>query len=347
MKISLIKSYLIPLILLTLSACGTPRIETGRMNARYTTTPTQERLAKGLYWMQWRGMDRKIGRNEVINLLVADTRRAPLDYRFAWFNTPEQRSTLSEVADTALAIAAINAAYFEQLDEGGFVSYHKSNGQVDQVVELPADHVRFWKHQAAFVQTSPGQFAILPGNSRLYDSLPYADVVSSAPMLIDDGVPVGAYFADREADRTGLPREHPDLHQAGLGPRTAFATGEEGRLLLLLTVDGRSETSTGLNAAELTALLQDLGAREAINMDGGGSVTCFVRGATPTGIVNYPSDNRKDDPTRFNHQGQRRIGTALLLVPATEKLRRKMLALPVGKDEDAKDYQDSSNKPRQ
>jgi len=83
-------------------------------------------------------------------------------------------------------------------------------------------------------------------------------------------------------------------------PRTAVGLRPDGRILLV-TVDGRRPgRSVGMTIAELTALLAELGAAEAINMDGGGSTTMVAGGR----IVNSPSD-----PT-----GERPVGDALLVL---------------------------------
>lgn len=83
-------------------------------------------------------------------------------------------------------------------------------------------------------------------------------------------------------------------------PRTAAGVRADGRLLLV-TVDGRQpERSVGMTIAELAALLGELGAVEALNMDGGGSTTMVAGGR----VVNGPSDLT----------GERPVGDALLLI---------------------------------
>jgi hypothetical protein len=83
-------------------------------------------------------------------------------------------------------------------------------------------------------------------------------------------------------------------------PRTAVGLRPDGRILLV-TVDGRQPgKSVGMTIAELTALLLELGAAEALNMDGGGSTTMVAGGR----VVNSPSD-----PT-----GERPVGDALLVL---------------------------------
>jgi hypothetical protein len=83
-------------------------------------------------------------------------------------------------------------------------------------------------------------------------------------------------------------------------PRTAVGVRADGRILLV-TVDGRQpERSVGMTIAELSALLLELGAVEALNMDGGGSTTMVAGGR----VVNSPSDLA----------GERSVGDALLVL---------------------------------
>lgn len=338
-------SLLIGLVVMALISCTPHRqVVLNRMNQRFDNPGKVEKILKGVDWYNFLGKDVTLQRNMSINILEIDLDKAAVDIDFAWFN--DQRSTLSDVADSALAIAAINSAYFEKLNDGGYVSFHKSNGIVNQRVEVPLSHTRFWKHQAAIVETAHNQFAFIAGDQRLYDSLKYDNIVSSAPLLISDGVPVGKYFVSRkEGDKSDLESEHPDRHQASFGPRTAFAKTANNHLILI-TVDGRSPRAQGINAEELTDLLLNwLDATDAINMDGGGSVTMFVRGATPTGVVNYPSDQRKADINNFFHAGQRRNGMALLIRPTKPDDIRRMQLTKVAPDTAAMEYRDPNNFP--
>jgi hypothetical protein len=75
-------------------------------------------------------------------------------------------------------------------------------------------------------------------------------------------------------------------------PRSAVAVSAEGRRMHLLTVDGRQSASVGLTLAQLGTLLAEMGADDAVNLDGGGSSTLVFRrpGADGVTIVNDPSD---------------------------------------------------------
>jgi len=80
-------------------------------------------------------------------------------------------------------------------------------------------------------------------------------------------------------------------------PRTLI--GFNDRRIIIATVDGRQAGwSVGMTYREEAALMQRLGCTDAINLDGGGSTTAWVRGK----VVNRPSDG-----------GERRIANAILV----------------------------------
>jgi hypothetical protein len=82
-------------------------------------------------------------------------------------------------------------------------------------------------------------------------------------------------------------------------PRTAVGFSRDSTTLYLITVDGRSESSSGMSLAELAALMQSLGVAQGLNLDGGGSTTLVLRGR----VVNHPSDST----------GERTVGNALYI----------------------------------
>ncbi|WP_083305454.1 phosphodiester glycosidase family protein [Moorena producens] len=89
-------------------------------------------------------------------------------------------------------------------------------------------------------------------------------------------------------------------------PRTAVAIDKSGKTLWLIIVDGRQQFySEGVSLAELTKIIQELGADSALNLDGGGSTTLVVANKTKLRVLNSPIQTRI--PTRqraiANHLG--------------------------------------------
>lgn len=82
------------------------------------------------------------------------------------------------------------------------------------------------------------------------------------------------------------------FYQSDRHPRTALGLTADNKFLLV-AVDGRSATAFGMSMVELQRAMRALGATQAINMDGGGSTTLWVRGEPNNGIVNKPSDGQE------------------------------------------------------
>ncbi|MBX7196703.1 MAG: phosphodiester glycosidase family protein [Sandaracinaceae bacterium] len=89
-------------------------------------------------------------------------------------------------------------------------------------------------------------------------------------------------------------------------PRTALGLSRDRQTLLLFVVDGRSSRSIGMTCAEEATMLRDLGAWNAINLDGGGSSTMWVRG---DGVLNVPSDG--SPRVVANHLGVNATGSGI------------------------------------
>ena len=79
----------------------------------------------------------------------------------------------------------------------------------------------------------------------------------------------------------------PEIH-----PRTAVGYSQNGKFLYIVVVDGRQPFySEGMTLAELAQLMLDLGAYDAMNLDGGGSSTLVIRGSDgQPRILNSPID---------------------------------------------------------
>ena len=103
-------------------------------------------------------------------------------------------------------------------------------------------------------------------------------VVSGGPLLVEHG---------RAHVRVAEEKIAADIAK-GRAPRTALGIKKDGTLLLVV-VDGRNNNSAGLALAELATYMLRLGAREAVNFDGGGSSVMAINGL----VVNKPSDGKE------------------------------------------------------
>lgn len=120
------------------------------------------------------------------------------------------------------------------------------------------------------------------------------DITNGVPQLIKDGK-IDITWQEEKSSKSFVETRH---------PRTAVAKLKDGKFLMI-TVDGRTESSGGIGLQDLAEYLLSLGATDAMNLDGGGSTTMFVDGK----VVNHPSDK----------EGERKVGDAILVTPRKTK----------------------------
>jgi len=113
--------------------------------------------------------------------------------------------------------------------------------------------------------------------------------VSYAPRSSDGGSLDAAVGGRQVLVRDGVPQ---DIGDTVPEPRTAVGFSRDGRRMYLLTVDGRQADSRGVTLTELGRLMAELGAHNALNLDGGGSSTLLARepGQATVQVENSPSD---------------------------------------------------------
>jgi hypothetical protein len=213
---------------------------------------------------------------------------------------------LAELDSTGTVIGGVNADFFTP--NGTPTNAHISRGRI---VTTPGNRPliafdsagvpRIGRLRAillAGVDTIPlvwGWHLLSPMTVRIAGWQP-VEAVGGRPILLRDGAVVPQ--VDTEGSAGFAASRH---------PRTAVGIASDGRRLLLVTVDGRQRPySDGMTLRELANLMRALGARDAINLDGGGSTTMVVKtpAARAITVVNKPSD-----PT-----GERAVGNALGIV---------------------------------
>lgn len=126
------------------------------------------------------------------------------------------------------------------------------------------------------------------------------ELLQAGPMLVREGRPAAN---EEEGFSAGSGQFDSDI-TAGRHPRAALGT--DGRKLIAVATEGRTVEDAGMTLDELAATMIDLGAKSALNLDGGGS-TSLVRGGR---LLNVP---REGDGTGI--PGGRRIATALVFRP--------------------------------
>lgn len=85
------------------------------------------------------------------------------------------------------------------------------------------------------------------------------------------------------------------VQPAARHPRTGLGVSADGRTLVVAVIDGRRPGhSVGVTLPELAELMIELGAHNAVNLDGGGSSAIAVKDPGEAGVrvLNQPSDGR-------------------------------------------------------
>ena len=287
------------------------KVETLQTDGQFVRTE----IAEGLNHYLFEGFDEVSEAMQTVNVLEIDLNNDKYRIKFC-----HGSDSTSAVAVKHGAIAAINATYERD------ASYIRVDGQNYSEVTIPSGHLRYWKHDGAIVTDGDRKVAIVNGAAggngtdaggetaaAFYRQLTEENVFSGSPMLIDDYELIGTVFVPDSLDAAQLKKlEYEDFrrHQGVRHPRVAVALTEDNDLLLIV-VDGRWPSASGMSAKELTLFIaKHFNPRWALNMDGGGSSTMYLKGygAEDTNVLNYPTDNR-----RYDHYGQRRICTQILV----------------------------------
>ena len=228
--------------------------------------------------------DRLFESPQSIAVLTVDLSRPTTRIRVA-APDPFARVATSELARRAGALAAVNGGFFDT-----------SNGHPNGLV------IQDGKTRAGPAGRALGGAIGVDGRGRVGfastdgpDLPAFVDGLGAWPMLLRAGA------ITRPEGFSKTDRRH---------PRTAVGVAADGRLLLV-TVDGRHPRAAGMTLVELAELMRALGCRDALNLDGGGSTTMWIRHLDPQ-VVNHPSDNEA-----FDAGGERTVANALLvLAPA-------------------------------
>ena len=276
----------------------------------------------GLVYKRYSGVEPVSGVHQLVYAVDVDMNNPRYEVKFSYV---EGRSTTSDAFKKAGAVATINATYEP---ESVFI---KVDGQTYQ--SISSDIVPFmgavpqWKTDCSIATDGrevkieyTGKDKTIPEMRTAYDGMAWPNVFTSSPMLIDDYVPVGKYFAatsltDEQVEK--LNYEDPIRHQGVRHPRTAVATTDDNHLILIVVDGRRPGIAEGMNAFELTSFIEEhFHPRQAMNMDGGGSTAMCVKGhgQSETNVVNYPSSSKT-----FLHNKERRVITHIHVVDLENK----------------------------
>jgi hypothetical protein len=152
-----------------------------------------------------------------------------------------------------------------------------------------AEHVPFtapWGALRACVHVGPDGSVAIARRPEL-TAAARGDLLQAGPLLVAGGASV-VTGEDDEGFTAGAHQFDSDISD-GRHPRCALAL--TGTHVLAVACDGRAPEDAGLTLAELADVLVGLGARSALNLDGGGSASLVCHGE----LVNRPREQHGID----------------------------------------------------
>lgn len=214
--------------------------------------------------------------------------------RLAFACSDSTLAGVSLLAEGSGALAAVNGSYFD-MDLGNPICYLRIRGQqMGENTPQKGDsvHRKYYQHATLTLRDGRPRLCV-PDSNRMWEcGMSDSNIMTAGPMLVRHGK-----LVPQRDDRSFVTRRH---------NRTALGIRPDGTTLLVVA-DGRfKDHAEGLTLPELELVMRWLGCREAINLDGGGSSTMYVRGK---GVINYPSDNKIHD-----HEGERPVSNAILVI---------------------------------
>jgi len=230
-------------------------------------------LKSGLVWRETH-IDTLFNARQNLNVLVFKNK--PRRLQMAFGSGGDSLKKASWFGQQHRAVAVINGTFFD-VKNGGSVDLIRIDGQTLDTTVLDKSRSRSEHRQAAIVIRRNRMKILVGGTAPRWDQdLRERNVMVTGPLLLLDG------------------KVHPLLKNAfndNRHPRTCACVTAD-KHIIWLTADGRYANAAGLSLPELRQVMQWLGCRDAINLDGGGSTTMWLAGQGENGVVNYPSDGK-------------------------------------------------------
>ena len=239
-----------------------------------------KKIKKGVVWKKG-SFENLFNSKQEINYIEIDLKKHLKNLNLA--ADSKKLIKTSQFAKANNAIVAINGGFFD-MKNGGSVDYIRVNNQV--INESKNKSVR----ANAVFAFSKKDIKITSSDLLEPETAQYANIMLSGPLLITN-----EEFAPLTKNAFNDNRH----------PRTAIAITKNHKLILMI-VDGRNALANGMNLHELAKTLKWIGAKDAMNLDGGGSSALYIK--NENGVVSYPSDNKK-----FDHEGERSVANIIYL----------------------------------
>ena len=261
-------------------------------NAKWEVTNIDKGIILKQYHFQ--GDEQIFESSQYISIIEMDTKSAATG-RWALANDPGKITQTSKFAADSGALVAMNGTFYNMSVPYNSVSFFRKYGELcyeftENMGQRDNGALAIREDGQVYLVAAPVDTAGMVLDKEWAINIEEPHVMGSGPLLMMDGK--DAYL---DGSSFNVKRH----------PRSALATNE--KKVFLITVDGRAPgVADGMSLPEFTKIMHYAGAENALNMDGGGSTTLYVKGM---GIVNHPSDNRQ-----FDKEGERYVVNSILFI---------------------------------
>ncbi|NGM62638.1 hypothetical protein G5B30_12000 [Sphingobacterium sp. SGG-5] len=186
------------------------------------------------------------------------------------------------------AVAGVNAGYFPYNGSSNKDPYIRIDGLTVQAGHLDVNQI--FTNSALIIHNNVATVRKFTNSGKNLNLVAAAipptqaqNVIVCGPMLITSGV-----------------IENLDMsvgHNNSSTGRTGLGVTADGKRVFMVVVDTGGSV-TGISTLNLAKILQALGAENAMNFDGGGSSTMFVKNQGNNGLVNYPAGGTWQRPVK-------------------------------------------------
>lgn len=149
----------------------------------------------------------------------------------------------------------------------------------DKIVKISANPIKI-PNNGFVVQAPKKTISLLAKSTKLNVEIKLNDEIKDAVHIIGAGpylVKNSQIYVDYKYQKLGA--------ISGKNPRSAVGYAKNGTFIIV-TVDGREQTSVGMTLFELANLMKELGCENAMNFDGGSSSIMYVKGKIVNKAVN-------------------------------------------------------------
>jgi hypothetical protein len=209
--------------------------------------------------------DNLFGSPQAIYVVEADMNVAGVEIELPYRQNAAKLTVPSFAGTVPGATAAVNGNFF---DTAGSVQFLRVNG-VNVTSTLPAV-----ADAGGIAISASGDLRALERPGAGWASLAGPDVMATNIPVVKNGA--------------RYPFSQEPFYQTDRHPRTMIGVTPSNKLLMV-AVDGRISNSAGMTFVEMAETMLALGARNAVNMDGGGSTTMWDRHTPGNGVSNIPS----------------------------------------------------------